>query len=65
MVMFKMKSLYELRIVQCITGFESPDRFFLENNNKTQTISLVTKRFKLFWFLAIRVKRARFPVFLF
>ena len=33
---------------------------FLENNNKTQTISLVRKRFNLFWFLAIRVKRARF-----
>ena len=39
--------------------------FFLENNNKTQTISLVRKRFKLFWFLAIRVKRARFLVFYF
>ena len=26
---------------------------FLENNNKTQTISLVRKRFKLFWFLTI------------
>ena len=37
--------------------------FFLENNNKTQTISLVRKRFKLFWFLAIQVKRARFLVF--
>ena len=40
-------------------------RFFLENNNKTQTISLVKKRFKLFWFLAIRVKRTRFLGFLF
>ena len=34
--------------------------FFLENNNKTQTISLVRKRLKLFWFLAIRVNRTRF-----
>ena len=39
--------------------------FFLENNNKTQTISLVRKRFKLFWFLAIQVKRARFLIFYF
>ena len=39
--------------------------FFLENNYKTQTISLVRKRFKLFWFLAIRVKRAQFLVFYF
>ena len=33
---------------------------FLENNYKTQTISLVRKRFKLFWFLTIRVQRTRF-----
>ena len=40
-------------------------RFFLENNNKTQTISLVRKCFKLLWFLTIRVKRGRFLGFLF
>ena len=34
--------------------------FFLENNNKIQTISLVRKRFKLFWFLTTRVQRGRF-----
>ena len=33
---------------------------FLENNNKFQTISLVRKRFKLFWFLTTRVQRKRF-----
>ena len=33
---------------------------FLENNYKTQTISLVRKRFKLIWFLAIRVQKTRF-----
>ena len=38
---------------------------FLENNNKTQTISLVRKRFKLFWFLVIQVKRGWFLGFLF
>ena len=43
-----------------ILQFAGNVRCFLENNNKTQTISLVRKRFKLFWFLAIRVKRARF-----
>ena len=37
----------------------------LETNNKTQTISLVRKCFKLFWFLAIRVKQSRFLGFLF
>ena len=35
-------------------------RIFLENNNKFQTISLVRKRFKLFWFLTTRVQRKRF-----
>ena len=39
--------------------------FFLENNNKIQTISLVRKCFKLFWFLAIRLKRTRFLIFYF
>ena len=38
---------------------------FLENNYKTQTISLVRKRLKLIWFLAIRVQRSRFLCFLF
>ena len=38
---------------------------FLENNYKTQTISLVRKRLKLIWFLAIRVQRGRFLCFLF
>ena len=33
---------------------------FLENNYKIQTISLVRKRFKLIWFLTIRVQRTRF-----
>ena len=38
---------------------------FLENNYKTQTISLVRKRFKLIWHLAIRVQRTRFLGLLF
>ena len=42
-----------------------PHRDFLENNYKTQTISLVRKRLKLIWFLAIRVQRGRFLCFLF
>ena len=33
---------------------------FLENNYKTQTISLVRKRFKHIWFLTIRVQRSWF-----
>ena len=36
------------------------NRIFLENNYKIQTISLVRKRFKLIWFLTIRVQRGRF-----
>ena len=35
-------------------------RIFLENNYKIQTILLVRKRFKLMWFLTIRVQIARF-----
>ena len=38
---------------------------FLENNYKSQTISLVRKRFKLIWYLAIRVQRTRFLGLLF
>ena len=37
--------------------------FFLENNNKTQTISLVRKRLKLIWNITTRVQRGRFPGF--
>ena len=44
---------------------EPHHRDFLENNYKTQTISLVRKRLKLIWFLAIRVQRGRFLCFLF
>ena len=36
------------------------NRIFLENNYKIETISLVRKRFKLIWFLTIRVQRGRF-----
>ena len=34
-------------------GASAKDGDFLENNYKTQTISLVRKRFKLIWFLTI------------
>ena len=37
-----------------------PAMDFLENNYKTQTISLVRKRFKLIWFLTIRVQKTQF-----
>ena len=39
-----------------------PKGDFLENNYKTQTISLVRKRFKLICFLTIRVQRTQFLV---
>ena len=38
-------------------------RDFSENNYKTQTISLVRKRLKLFWNITTRVQRGRFPGF--
>ena len=44
---------------------EPHHRDFLENNYKTQTISLVRKGLKLIWFLAIQVQRGRFLCFLF
>ena len=44
---------------------DAVQRDFLENNYKTQTISLVRKRFKLIWYLAIRVQKTRFLGLLF
>ena len=46
----------------CLTCTDMGNGDFLENNYKTQTISLVRKRFKLICFLTIRVQRTWFLV---
>ena len=46
--------------IACVLEADASGQIFLENNNKIQTISLVRKRFKLFWFLTTRVQRKQF-----
>ena len=60
-----INSAWRIRGVAIVVGRDSffyliHFGIFLENNNKFQTISLVRKHFKLFWFLTTRVQRKRF-----
>ena len=52
--------VYPTNLTEGLINLKSQVGDFLENNYKTQTISLVRKRFKLIWFLTIRVQRTRF-----